>query len=204
MIILSDETMAEGLAYLSARDADLARIVDQFGPPTLRRQPPGFATILQIILGQQVSRSAAAAMYNKLCAAIGPPQPAAFLTLDDEKLRSIGFSRQKTRYGRALATALVEERLDLDRLGRSDDDTVRAELTALPGIGAWSAEIYLLFALRRSDAWPASDLGVIVGAQKVKRLDDRPSKREMDAIAEEWRPWRGLATFLLWRGYQQT
>lgn len=203
MFTLSDETMAEGLAYLSARDADLARIVEQFGPPKLRRQPPGFATILQIILGQQVSRSAAAAMYDKLCAAIGPPLPAAFLTLDDETLRSIGFSRQKGRYGRALATEMVEKRLDLDRLGRSDDDTVRAALTALPGIGPWSAEIYLLFALRRSDAWPASDLGVIVGAQKIKGLTDRPNRQEMEAMAEAWRPWRGLATFLLWHGYQQ-
>ena len=202
MNTLSDETMAEGLAYLSAQDADLARILDQFGPPKLRRQPPGFATLLQIILGQQVSRSAAAAMYDKLCAAIGPPRPAAFLTLDDESLRSFGFSRQKGRYGRALATALIENRLDLDRLGRSDDDTVRTELTALPGIGPWSAEIYLLFALRRPDAWPASDLGVVLGAQKVKNLADRPSRPEMDAMAERWRPWRGLAAFILWHGYQ--
>ena len=203
MIALSDETLTEGLTYLAAQDADLARLIERFGPPKLRQQPPGFATLLQIILGQQVSRSAAAAMYEKLCAAIGPPQPAAFLTLDDESLRSIGFSRQKAGYGRALATALVEKQLDLDRLGRSDDDTVRAALTALPGIGAWSAEIYLLFALRRSDAWPASDLGVILGAQKVKKLADRPSKQEMDTMAEVWRPWRGLATFLLWHGYQQ-
>ena len=203
MITLSDETLAEGLTYLATQDADLARLIEEYGPPELRQQPPGFATILQIILGQQVSRSAAAAMYSKLCAAIGPPLPSAFLTLDDESLRSFGFSRQKARYGRALATALVEKQLDLDRLGRSDDDTVRAELTALPGIGAWSAEIYLLFALRRSDAWPASDLGVILGAQKAKKLADRPSKQEMDAMAEVWRPWRGLATFLLWHGYQQ-
>lgn len=202
MITLSDDTMAEGLAYLSAQDADLARILDRIGPPKLRRQPPGFATLLQIILGQQVSRSAAAAMYDKLCAAIGPPQPAAFLTLDDESLRSIGFSRQKSRYGRALSTALIEKRLDLDRLGRSDDDTVRAALTDLPGIGPWSAEIYLLFALCRPDAWPATDLGVILGAQKVKNLADRPSRPEMDAMAERWRPWRGLAAFILWHGYQ--
>jgi len=203
MITLNAETMVEGLAYLSAQDADLARILDQLGPPKLRRQPPGFATLLKIILGQQVSRSAAAAMYNKLDTAIGPPQPKAFLTLDDETLRSFGFSRQKARYGRALATSIVEKQLDLDRLGRSDDDTVRGALTALPGIGPWSAEIYLLFALRRPDAWPASDLGVILGAQKVKKLAERPNRQEMDTMAEPWRPWRGLATFLLWHGYQQ-
>ena len=117
-------------------------------------------------------------------------------------LRSIGFSRQKSRYGRELAAALVEKRLDLDSLGEGEDDSVRATLTALPGIGAWSAEIYLLFALRRPDAWPASDLGVIVGAQKVKNLAARPTRKELDAMAESWRPWRGLATFILWHGYQ--
>ena len=202
MITLGEDTLAEGLAYLTAQDADLARVVEQLGPPKLRQRPPGFSTLLKIILGQQVSRSSADATYQRICDAIGPPRPADFLTLDDQELRSIGFSRQKSRYSRELATALAEGRLDLGQLSRSDDDTVRAELTALPGIGNWSAEIYLLFALRRPDAWPASDLGVIVGAQKVKRLPERPSKQEMDAMAEAWRPWRGLATFILWHGYQ--
>ena len=202
MITLGEDTLAAGLAYLTAQDADLARVVEQLGPPKLRQRPPGFSTLLKIILGQQVSRSSADATYQRLCDAIGPPRPADFLTLDDQALRSIGFSRQKSRYSRELAAALAEGRLDLGQLSRSDDDTVRAALTALPGIGNWSAEIYLLFALRRPDAWPASDLGVIVGAQKVKRLPERPSKQEIDLMAEAWRPWRGLATFILWHGYQ--
>ena len=202
MDILSKDTLDEGLAYLAAQDADLARVVNQHGPPVLRHRPQGFSTLLKIILGQQVSRSSADSTYKRLCDAIAPPRPAKFLTLDDELLRSIGFSRQKSRYGRELAAALVEKRLDLDSLGEGEDDSVRATLTALPGIGAWSAEIYLLFALRRPDAWPASDLGVIVGAQKVKNLAARPTRKELDAMAESWRPWRGLATFILWHGYQ--
>ena len=202
MITLSEETLSEGLTHLTSHDPDLARVVEKLGPPALRQRPPGFATLLKIILGQQVSRSSADATYQRLCASIGPPRPAAFLTLDDDALRSIGLSRQKSRYCRALATALVEERLDLDQLSVSDDETVRASLTALPGIGPWSAEIYLLFALRRQDAWPASDLGVIVGAQRVKNLPARPSRQEMDAMSEPWRPWRGLATFILWHSYQ--
>ena len=202
MDILSTDTLDEGLAYLAAQDADLARVVNQHGPPVLRHRPQGFSTLLKIILGQQVSRSSADSTYKRFCDAIGPPRPAKFLTLDDELLRSIGFSRQKSRYGRELAAALVEGRLDLDSLGEGEDDSVRATLTALPGIGAWSAEIYLLFALRRPDAWPASDLGVIVGAQKVKNLAARPTRQELDAMAESWRPWRGLATFILWHGYQ--
>ena len=202
MDILSKDTLDEGLAYLAAQDADLARVVNQHGPPVLRHRPQGFSTLLKIILGQQVSRSSADSTYQRLLDAIGPPRPANFLALDEDSLRSIGFSRQKSRYGRELAAALVEGRLDLDSLGEGEDDSVRATLTALPGIGAWSAEIYLLFALRRPDAWPASDLGVVVGAQKVKNLAARPTRQELDAMAESWRPWRGLATFILWHGYQ--
>ena len=202
MVILSQDTLNEGLQYLSEQDADLARVLTEHGPPELRQSPQGFSTILKIIIGQQVSRSSADSTYRRLNDAIGPPDPANFLALDDDSLRSIGFSRQKSRYGRELASALIEGRLDLDRLAECDDDEVRSALTALPGIGAWSAEIYLLFALRRTDAWPASDLGVIVGAQKVKNLAARPSPQELDEIAQPWRPWRGLATFILWHGYQ--
>ncbi len=202
MKILSQDTLNEGLQFLSAQDADLARVVTQHGPPDLRSQPPGFPALLKIILGQQVSRSSAASTYQRLCDAIGPPQPASFQSLDDDALRAVGFSRQKSRYGRELATAILEGRLRLDLLAARDDDEVRATLTALPGIGPWSAEIYLLFALRRADAWPASDLGIIVGAQKVKGLPARPSRQELDSMAEHWRPWRGLATFILWHGYQ--
>ena len=202
MKILSQETLDEGLQFLSAQDADLARVLTKHGPPNLRSQPPGFPTLLKIILGQQVSRSSAASTYQRLCDAIGPPKPASFQSLDDDTLRAIGFSRQKSRYGRELASAILEGRLQLDLLGAREDDEVRAALTALPGIGPWSAEIYLLFALRRTDAWPASDLGIIVGAQKVKGLADRPSRNELDAMADNWRPWRGLATFVLWHGYQ--
>jgi len=202
MKTLNQDTLDEGLQFLAAQDADLASVVTQHGPPKLRRQDPGFPTVLKIILGQQVSRSSADSTYQRLCDAIGPPLPANFLALDDDALRSIGFSRQKSRYGRELASALLEGRLQLDLLAERDDDDVRSALTTLPGIGPWSAEIYLLFALRRTDAWPASDLGIIVGAQKVKGLADRPSRQELDAMAEPWRPWRGLAAFILWHGYQ--
>ena len=202
MKMLSQDTLNEGLQFLSAQDADLARVLTRHGPPNLRSQPPGFPTLLKIILGQQVSRSSAASTYQRLCDAIGPPQPASFQSLDDDALRAIGFSRQKSRYGRELASAILDGRLKIGLLDKQNDDDVRSSLTALPGIGPWSAEIYLLFALRRIDAWPASDLGIIVGAQKVKGLAARPSPKELDAMAENWRPWRGLATFILWHGYQ--
>ncbi|MDE0196597.1 MAG: hypothetical protein OXK78_00290 [Caldilineaceae bacterium] len=202
MKILSQDTLNEGLQFLSARDPDLATVLNLHGPPNLRSQPPGFPALLKIILGQQVSRSSAASTYQRLCDAIGPPVPASFQSLNDDALRAIGFSRQKSRYGRELASAILEGRLQLDLLADRNDDEVRTALTALSGIGPWSAEIYLLFALRRTDAWPASDLGIIVGTQKVKGLPARPSRQELDAMAENWRPWRGLAAFILWHGYQ--
>lgn len=198
MLTLNEETLAQGLDYLTTQDPDLAQVVEQRGPPALRHRPAGFPTLLQIILEQQVSLASAQATYKRLLKAIGPPHPTIFLTVDDSTLRSIGFSRQKARYCRGLAMALVEGQLDLTLLTHAEDETVRATLTALSGIGPWSAEIYLLLALRRPDAWPVNDLGVIVGAQQVKHVPTRPSRPALDAMAELWRPWRSLATFILW------
>jgi len=198
LLILNEETLTQGLDYLTTQDPDLAQVVEQLGPPALRHRPAGFPTLLQIILEQKVSLASAQATYKRLVEAIGPPHPTTFLTLDDSILRSIGFSRQKVRYCRGLAIALAEGQLDLTLLTHAEDETVRATLTALPGIGPWSAEIYLLLALRRPDAWPVSDLGVIVGAQRVKHLPTRPRRPALDAMAELWRPWRSLATFILW------
>lgn len=203
MILLDENTLTEGLAHLSGADADLAASVAELGQPPLRQRPPGFATLLQLILEQQVSLASARATYQRLEEAIGSPTAAAFLDLNDRALRAIGFSRQKARYSRALATALEEGRLELDRLAAANNATVRSALTALPGIGEWTAEVYLLVALRRRDAWPVSDLGVIVGAQQVKNLPERPARQALEAMAEPWQPWRGLATFVLWNRYLQ-
>jgi DNA-3-methyladenine glycosylase II len=124
--------------------------------------------------------------------------------LDDGALKTIGFSRQKTRYGRELALALADGRLDLRRLRRQDDAAARTALTAIKGIGPWTAEIYLLMVLRRPDAWPAGDLALAVAAQRVKRLTTRPSPDELDALGEAWRPWRAVAARILWHDYLST
>ncbi len=199
---LSRKTMEEALATLAARDPDLARAYREAGVPRLRRRPGGFGTLLDIILAQQVSAAAANAIRARLRALAEPLTPDAFLRLDDAALRGAGFSRQKILYGRHLAEALRERRLELARVHRMADEEAILALSALKGIGRWSAEVYLLFALRRPDIWPVDDLAVVAAVQRVKRLPKRPSRAQMIEIAEPWRPWRSYAARLMWHYYR--
>lgn len=201
--VLDETGLRPALAALAETDADMARALADVGPPPMRPWEPGFPTLLRIILGHQVSLASARAIFARLHAAADPLTPERLLALDDEALRAAGLSRAKMIYGRALAEALVEGRLDLDALPQLDDDAARAQLVAVHGIGAWTADIYLLLALRRPDVWPAGDLALAVGAQAVKGLAARPNAREMVALAEPWRPWRGAAARLLWHYYRQ-
>jgi DNA-3-methyladenine glycosylase II len=195
--------MAQGLRVLAERDADLARILADLGPPPMWAREPGFATLIHIILEQQVSLASARAAYERLLAAADPLTPVRFLALDDATLREIGFSRQKAGYGRGLAQAIVEGRLDLSEaaLGGMDDEGVRAALTQIKGIGPWTADIYLLMALRRPDIWPRGDLALATAVQRVKGLEARPTEDELEEIGAAWRPWRAVAARLLWHYY---
>jgi DNA-3-methyladenine glycosylase II len=162
----------------------------------------GFATLVITILEQQVSLASAAAAFARLLAAASSPlTPERFLTFDDAELRAFGFSRQKTLYCRLLARAVIEGELDFDALATLDDDAARAALMKLKGVGHWTAEIYLLRALGRPDAWPSGDLALQLAAQEVKRLPARPTPAELDAIAERWRPLRAVAARMLWQHY---
>lgn len=193
--------LAQGVQALAARDADLAALAVRFPNPPLWLREPGFPTLLHFILEQQVSVAAARAMFERLKATAAPLTPERFLALDDDTLRACGFSRQKMRYGRALAQDLAAGALDLDALATMDDKTAHDRLVALHGIGTWTANVYLLMALGRPDAWPAGDLGIVVALQRAKRLPARPSEREAEALAEPWRPWRAVAARLLWCEY---
>ncbi len=198
---LTEESLEHGLCILCDRDADLAQVVTKHGPPPLWTREPGFPTLIHIILEQQVSLASAKAAYDRLLAAASPLTPDRFLALDDVTLRAIGFSRQKTTYGRELAHAILSGRLDLAELSRKDNAAVRSELIKIRGIGAWTADIYLLMALRRPDIWPSGDLALAVAAQKLKRLSSRPTPDELDALGGWWRPWRAVAARLLWHYY---
>ena len=186
---------------LAERDADLAGIVDRYGVPPLWDRPPGFATLVHIVLEQQVSLASARAAFDRLVSATDPLTPERFLRLTDAELLAIGFSRQKARYGRALATALTDGTLDLDALSALDDDEVQRELEAIPGIGRWTSTIYLLMVLGRPDVWPVGDIALATAVREAKGLPDRPGPEELTVLGEAWRPWRSVAARLFWHDY---
>jgi DNA-3-methyladenine glycosylase II len=198
---LNQESLVRGVRYLVCRDSDLAAVVEHYGSPPLWARRPGFATLIHIILEQQVSLASARAAFLRLQAAIKPITPRRLLTLNDGQLKRIGFSRQKTNYVRHLSHAIIERRFDPSALPLMPDDEARSKLIELKGIGNWTADIYLLMCLRRPDVWPHGDLALATSAHKVKRLKTRPTYAELDALAEQWRPWRAVAARILWHAY---
>jgi DNA-3-methyladenine glycosylase II len=203
--MLDDTLLEEAVSRLASLDPDLAAVVDAFGVPPLWGRPAGFETLVLLILEQQVSLASAKAAYDRLAARLGGVvTPDGLLRLSDEELRTDGFSRQKARYARVLAASVTDGGLDLDGLGGLPDDEARAALTALPGIGPWTADVYLVMALRRPDVLPVGDLALQVAAQELKGLAARPSAAELEALAEPWCPHRATAARILWLHYLGT
>lgn len=198
---LDERTYAKALRSLTLEDPRLARILAERGDPPFWTHPPGFAGLVIGILGQQVSLESANAVFAKLTSAIGTVTPERFLALSDDALRAMGFSRQKAAYVRGVARAVGEGAIDFDALERQDDRAVRAQLVALKGIGPWTADVYLLFAMRRPDAWPSGDLALIKAIHEVRVTRAPISSARADAVAERWRPWRAVAARLLWHHY---
>jgi DNA-3-methyladenine glycosylase II len=199
---LSHDVVVESINRLAQVDADVARALERVGYPAPRHRKPGFATLLRIMVAQQLSTKSAAAIWARLEAACGPAVTAPrVLELDEVAFRTIGFSRQKTTYGRSLAEAVAGGVLDFDALATIPEDEAIAAISALRGFGRWSAEIYLLFALGRADIFPGDDLGLQAGMQKLKRLDARPNRKAMDQLTEPWRPLRGCGAIFLWHYY---
>jgi DNA-3-methyladenine glycosylase II len=198
---LTQRSLQSATRRLTARDPDLAAIVSAYGPPPLWAREPGFPTLIHIILEQQVSLASAKAAYHRLIVATGRLAPERFLALRDEELKSIGFSRQKAAYGRGLAEAILDGRLDLSLIETLDDAEAKTRLTAIKGIGSWTADIYLMMGLRRPDTWPNGDLALAVAAQRIKRLRKRPTPDRLQEFGEAWRPWRAVAARILWHYY---
>lgn len=186
---------------LATADPALAAIIAEIGTPPPRQRPANFTTLLQIIIGQQVSVAAAAAIWARIVNA-GIRAPEDILNASEQSLRDIGFSRPKIRYARALADEITSGRLCLSELSNAATQDVQKALTAIPGIGRWTAEIFCLFALNHADTWPAGDVALQEIVRKIKLRESRPSIAEMDRIAEPWRPWRGAAAILLWHYYR--
>jgi len=198
---LNQRTLAQAVRSLASLDSDLAKIAADLGPPPLWERDQGFQTLIHIILEQQVSLSSAKAAFDRLLAAANPLTPERFLKLNDTELKAVGFSRQKTAYGRCLAQAVVRRDLDLPALNSMDDESVRSVLMKIKGIGRWTSDIYLLMALLRADVWPRGDLALALAVQQVKKLRQRPTEEELSEISNEWQPWRSVAARLLWHHY---
>jgi DNA-3-methyladenine glycosylase II len=190
-----------GVSELTSREPLFAAVVARHGFPRMWDRPPGLPSLLHIMLEQQVSLASARATFERVKILADPLTAANLLKLDDLQLRGAGFSRQKTRYARAMATAVLDGTLDLDALPSLDDHAAEAALRALPGIGPWTSAIYLLSALGRPDAWPNGDLAVAVGIAEVWQLPAVPTPAEILLRAEAWRPWRAVAARLLWQQY---
>ena len=196
-IIHSLDCVAEGAAWLAAQEPAFARALPLVGDLPLRREEDGFAALLRAIVGQQVSVASARAIWARLEAA-GLTEPAAMAVASDEDLRAVGLSRQKARYGRALAGAGI----DFEGLRSRPDAEVVATLVAVPGIGVWTAEIYAMFALGRADVFAPGDLALQEAARVLFGLEKRPTEKGLRVMAEAWSPWRSVAARVLWAYYR--
>ena len=189
---------------LAEKDSHLLAILRQHGHPPMWQRPASFESLVHIILEQQVSLASAKAALEKLRARVGKITASNVLLLSDVELRACYFSRQKTVYVRCLAEAIVEKRLNLKKLATASDDDIRIELKKIKGIGDWTVDIYLLFVLQRSDVFPTGDLAMMNALKQVKQLPKQVSKEDIIQLAEAWRPYRSLATMMLWHHYIQT
>ena len=201
---MSRTRLLDGVEALSAADPDLAAVVTRFGPPPLWARRPGFATLVQIVLEQQVSLASGRATFGRLRDAWGEVTAERFATLTTAQIRSAGVTRQKTSYCLGIARQIVDGTLDLRRLGRAADDAARRRLVEIRGIGPWTADIYLLMALGRPDVWPDGDLALATAAHQVKRLRLRPDTERLRRLATSWAPWRAVAARILWHHYLST
>ena len=186
---------------LAAKDQHLSEVIGSYGYPPFWHREPGFATLVHIILEQQVSLASALSAYSMLQKKTGVITPAAVLALSDLDLRNCYFSRQKTEYVRHLAEAIIEGRLNLDDLSTLPDDVVRERLMAIKGIGRWTAEVYMMMVLHRHDLFPTGDIALLNSMKEIKGLSKNTTKEGIEALASAWQPYRTVAAYLLWHNY---
>lgn len=198
---LTVSSLATAVAELTARDADLHAVVTRYGAPPMWGRQPGFATIVRIILEQQVSLSAAKTMFARLQSAVGTVTPESVHTLGVSGMRSLGFTGQKSAYCAGLADSILSGALNLSAVARAEQSAGRAQLLNVRGLGPWSVDVYFLMALRRPDVWPHGDLALAIATHEVKRLPARPDYNSLTRLAEQWAPFRSVAARILWHHY---
>ena len=200
-LILTETDMIEGLEYLQRADPRLVPVVETAGPVGIRYRPPGCEGIARIVMGQQLSVASADAIWGRFEGLLGEATAENYLRQSEEALRAAGLSGGKIKTLNALAEAAAGG-LDLEGLAAEPAEIATEKLTAIHGIGRWTAEIFLLFCARNADVLPAGDLALQVAAAQALALEGRPSEKELRAISELWSPWRGVAAKLLWAYYK--
>lgn len=197
----SETNFKEYCDKLTRKDKELKSIIKQHGYPPMWVRPASFQSLILFILEQQVSLASAYAAFKKLKEKIGFVTPSKLLSLSDAELRSCYFSRQKIIYARELATAVRGKQLVLGRLTHKHEDEVRLQLKKIKGIGDWTVDVYLMHSLQRTDLFPLGDIALVNSLKEVKELHPHISKEEMLKIAEPWRPYRTIASMILWHAY---
>ncbi len=198
---LTQKSLLQGVAELGEKDRGLARATQLYGPPPMWGRKADFAALLKIILEQQVSLTSAEAVYQRLSSSVSQINPENILKLSESGLRELGFTRQKATYCCGLADMICSGELSLAALAKMSDKQAHDELIKIKGIGTWTANIYLLMALRRPDIWPDGDLALAESARRVRKLSERPDYERLNRMALRWRPWRSVAARILWHAY---
>jgi DNA-3-methyladenine glycosylase II len=201
--VFSKENFHIICGLLSEKDETLKAIIDEYGLPPMWTRPAIFQSLILTILEQQVSLASAYSAFKKLKEKIGFVTPKKILALTDAELKACYFSRQKIIYARALATAIITKKLNLKKLALLSDEEIRTELKKIKGIGDWTVDVYLMHALQRNDLFPLGDIALVNSLKHVKQLHPKTTKEEMLAIAESWRPYRTVASMILWHAYIQ-
>lgn len=196
---LTPESFEAAALRLADSDPVLASVLDTYGMPAFWSRPPGFATLCLFIVEQQVSLASAKAVFERIHDLVGQVEPETILATPPDDLKACGLTRQKLRYVRSLAAGITAGQVDLDSLESLSDHEARAELLTLTGIGPWTADVYLLSALRRPDIWPVGDRALQVGAAEL----DGASPKPLELMGEAWVPWRSVAARLIWHAYLQ-
>ncbi len=198
---LTRQALHEASGQLAARDSTLAGIRERLGTPPMWGRRPGYATVVRIILEQQVSLASARTLYRRLHTHLGGMTPERVAASSVTALREFGLTRQKAGYCHGLALRLQDGSLDLTAVARAPDQAGRAALLDVPGLGPWSVDIYYLMALRRPDVWPTGDLALAVALRELKRMKRLPTREEQQRMARRWAPWRSVAARMLWAHY---
>lgn len=198
---MDNKTILQGIQQLSSLDQDIKDAITELGMPEARVRPNGFEAFLSTIIGQQLSTKAAQSIMARVLDLMDEPTPKQFIEIPDQTLRDAGLSFRKIEYTQGLASAVLEGSFDIDGLQNLSDEGAIKEITNLRGLGQWSAEIYLMFSLGRMDIFPADDLGILVGLQLLKGLDNKPTAKQARKMVAHWAPYRSIGALCLWHYY---